>query len=145
MSDLTIPGDEFWRVLLDNGALDQGLVDEFKQALEKSPRKPLGQILVREGFMSVSQVAGLISIQADEPHMRLGDLAVREGVCTAEQIEAALSLQTRTSPGPVALLMGDDRVQNDALLEAVASYMHHLEGRVRILRDAVAATVSAEA
>ena len=137
MSDFAIPGDEFWRVLLDYGALNENLVGEFKKMIRECPRKPLGQILVRKGFLSVKQMATLISLQAEEPESFLGDLAVREGYCTEEQVNAALSIQAEVSPGSVGLLAADDRVMNDKLLAAVASYLHHLEGRVQILREAL--------
>ncbi|MCP4744042.1 MAG: hypothetical protein GY871_17695 [Actinomycetales bacterium] len=122
--------DTFWRELIDNHVLSPELVEEHRVASMKLPRTPLGKILIREGYLTVRQVMGLVSMQATEPHLRLGDLAVREGVCSPRQIAHCLELQARYSPGPIKVLLQDERVSSDKLVHALVSYIHHLEGRV---------------
>lgn len=136
-----LPIDEqFWKELLDHGALNDDLLAEYRQTVAKRPWKPLGRILIDEGILTLRQVAGLFQIQADEPGMRLGDLAVREEYCTVEEIQHALSLQSRTSPGPIELMLRDFRISDENLMDALIGYVHYLEAVVHGLRRAAASS-----
>lgn len=85
---------------------------------------------MREGYLTLRQIAGLVGMQSEEPHMRLGDIAVREGLCTVEEIQKALAVQRESCPGPVEVLLRDPRIEGEDLLEALLMYARYLEGRV---------------
>ena len=118
-----VPDDRFWQELVDHGALDRQLVTEYQVTLAMKPWRPLGQVLLEEGLLTLKQVAALVGMQADEPGVRLGDLAVRE-----------------ESPGPIELMLRDHRVDDDAMVNALVGYLQHLEGKVTALREALART-----
>ena len=125
----------FWDSLVASEAFDFELVAELKERWTPESWRPLGEVLLREGYLTMRQLGGLLGMQADEPHMRLGDLAVREGLCSVDAIEAALQLQRRSCPGPIELLLQDRRVDRDDLLDALLVYVRFLEGHVLAGRD----------
>lgn len=122
--------DLFWDCLAASDSIDPTLLEELRESWTPDAWRPVGEILIRSGVLTLRQVAGLIGMQATEPHMRIGDLAVREGLCTAKQIEVALRVQRESCPGPVELLLRDDRVEGDQLLDALLMYARFLEGRL---------------
>lgn len=122
--------DLFWDCLESSNAIDAKLLAELRSSWTPDSWRPVGEILIREGTLTLRQVAGLIGMQADEPHMRIGDLAVREGLCTPEQIQHALKIQRDSCPGPVELLLRDDRIEGEELLDALLMYARYLEGRL---------------
>jgi len=122
--------DLFWDCLKTSSSLDPDLLAELRRSWTPESWRPLGEILVRSGSLTLRQVAGLIGMQATEPHMRIGDLALREGLCTLEQIEDALQQQRVMCPGPIELLMRDKRVDGEQLLDALVKYARSLEGRL---------------
>ncbi len=119
-----------WESLATSGAISAELIDDLKERWTPLSWKPLGEILLREGKLTVRQIAGLLGMQASEPERRIGDLAVREGLCTRADIEAALDTQRRTCPGPIDILLQDGRVNRDDLLDALLRYVRFLEGKV---------------
>ena len=129
--------DAFWRELVEQHVLSPELVEEHRIAARESPWIPLGKIMMREGVLTVRQVMGLVSIQADEPNIRIGDLAVREGLCTPEDIARCLDVQRQSAPGPIQLLLRDERVSSDRLMNSLVGYIHHLEGRLTSLTEAL--------
>ncbi len=120
----------FWDCLVEAGTLDARLISELKESWNPGSWKPLGEVLIRNKVLTLSQVAGLIGIQADEPNMRLGDLAIREGLCTLEGLADALDEQRRACPGPIEILMRDGDVGSDELLDTLLTYVRFLEGKL---------------
>lgn len=127
------PEPHFWDYLIQVGALDQELVSEYRDPTAR-PWRQLGEILIREGLLSIKQVSSLLGMQADEPAMRIGDLAVREGMLSREQIDDALRIQRQSSPHPLELLAGDERIEQQSLFMGLVGYVRHLEGLVHNLR-----------
>ena len=119
-----------WESLATSGAISAELIQELKQRWTPDSWKPLGELLLRDGKLTVRQVAGLLGVQAEEPHVRIGDLAVREGFCSRAEIEQALQDQRDRCPGPIDILLQDQRVERDELLDALLRYVRFLEGRV---------------
>lgn len=112
---LSSPG--YWRKLTSQGLVDQSLVGEFLRTTEARPWRPLGEVLLREGCLSMKQVYTLVGMQADEPDVLFGELAVREGLCSKEDVEFALRLQsqsTRNSGGEI--LVGKDDAETASSL-----------------------------
>ena len=130
MDNPLFPDHKFWNILTCIGALDQGLVEEYRESSCKQWRQ-LGEILVREGSLTVKQVAGLLGMQADEPHMRIGDLAVREGLIDGDQLVEALKVQRESCPHPLELMAKDDRLEKGDLFLTLISYVRFLEGTLR--------------
>ncbi len=122
--------DLFWECLEASNAIDPKLLDEMRASWTPDSWRPLGEILMRNGSLSLHQVAGLIGMQADEPHMRIGDLAVREGLCTVAQVADALQIQRDSCPGPVEILLRDKHLNGEQLLDALLMYARYLEGRL---------------
>jgi hypothetical protein len=122
--------DIFWDCLARSVSIDPELVDELHSIWDPQAWRPVGEILIRKGVLSLKQVTSLIGIQAGEPQLRIGDLAVREGLCTAAQVREALDSQRAACPGPAELLLGDDRVDSEQLLDALLMYARYLEGRL---------------
>jgi len=118
------------RFLTESGALDARLFAEFTGLAAVRRWAPLGSHLVRLGFLTLSDLARLLGLQAADPGRRIGDLAVEEGLCTPDQLRLAIEEQARTAPGPLDLLVGDPRVEQGALLRALVQYVHFLEGRL---------------
>ena len=121
--------NEFWRIMVEGGVLDERLAGEFRRRTHKK-WTPLGQILVERRILDISQVMGLLAMQADEPEMRLGDLAVREGMCTSEQISAALVEQRQACPHPIELLLEDRRIEKAGFFTILIDYVRWLEGQL---------------
>jgi len=130
--------DLFWDSLVESEAINADLVEELRASWTPDSWRPIGEILIHGGVLSLRQVAGLIGMQATEPHMRIGDLAVREGLCSADQVAEALKTQRKTCPGPIEILMNDDRVEGEDLLDALLKYARYLEGRVLRAQGSVA-------
>ena len=65
----------------------------------------------------------------------VGELAVREGYCTMDDVQKALASQREEFPGPVELLVSDERLDRDAVLQALLAYSRVLEERVRVFVD----------
>lgn len=125
------PGlDSFWDCLKASNAVAPQLLAEIRASWTPDSWRPLGEILMRNGSLGLSQVARLIGMQSLEPHMRIGDLAVREGLCSAEQVEAALQMQREACPGPVEILLRDKHLNGEGLLDALLMYARYLEGRL---------------
>ncbi len=133
MNSTATPDDSFWTALQEAGGYEDELIQNLRHKVKARGWKPLGAILIRSGFMTVRQVAGLLSMQADEPEMRIGDLAVREGYCTPEHIQQALQQQREGNSGPVDVLLEDERVDDVHLMQALKAYVGHLEGRISML------------
>lgn len=131
--------DAFWSEIIENHVLSSERVDAYRKASMGGEWMPLGKILIREGFLTVKQVMGIVSMQATEPHLRLGDLAVREGFCTTEDIEKCLAIQQRLSPGPIQTVLQDKDVSQDRLVNALVGYVHFLEGRLEAARAGASA------
>lgn len=142
------PLDDFWQLVGEEG-LDPGLVAEFQRMGEDRPWQPLGRVLIDLGHLTFSQATAVLRIQADEPQTRFGDLAVREGFCSLGQVEEALAHQRANHPGPLELMLRDERLESTALVDMLAAYVRHLEAcvydlRVRCGEDPVAAATQSE-
>lgn len=120
----------FWDSLVEAGTLDAGLIFELKKSWNPGVWRPLGEVLIRRKILTLKQVAGLISLQVDEPNIRIGDLAIREGYCTPQQLEEALDAQREACPGPIEILMRDGSAKPDDLLTTLMIYVRFLEGRI---------------
>ena len=129
--------DYFWQFFERTGAVSSEVIAEHRARL-RDQWVPLTAILQEERILEMSQVAVLLRKQHAEPHLRLGDLAVREGLCSREDIGRALAIQEERCPHPIDLILGDERVAATAAVDALKSYVHHLEGRVRSLERQVA-------
>jgi len=134
MEERIPPDQKLWEYLSRVVGFDAELEEEYRATLEKR-WIPLGEVLLREGIIRVSQMMTLLDMQVDEPHLRIGDLAVREGFCTHESIQRALGIQREQSPHPVELLLQDSRMDQASLFDGVLSYVRHLEGLVHSLRN----------
>ena len=112
----TVPQDQdaFWREIVDKHVLCAERVAQHRKAARKSPWVPLGRLLIREGYLTVRQVMGLVAMQANEPTIRIGDLAIREGLCTPEQIMHCLDVQSQSVPGPIEVVLTLEEAQQDA-------------------------------
>jgi hypothetical protein len=128
--------DLFWDCLEASEAVDADLLAELRSSWTPDSWRPVGEILIRSGVLTLRQVAGLIGMQATEPHMRIGDLAIREALCTKEQIMDALRIQRASCPGPIEILMQDERIEGEELLDALLKYARFLEGRLLQQRGA---------
>ena len=133
MEEKIPPDQKLWDYLSRVVGFDAELQEEYRSTLEMR-WIPLGEVLLREGIIRVSQMMTLLDMQVDEPDLRIGDLAVREGFCTHESIQRALAIQREQSPHPVELLLQDPRADQASLLDGVLSYVRHLEGLVHSLR-----------
>lgn len=122
--------DQFWDCLAESEAVDPQLLSELRATWTPDSWQPLGEILIRSGVLTLKQVAGLIGMQATEPHMRIGDLAVREGLCDKEQLRVALEVQRKSCPGPIEVLLQSERVEGEELLDALLKYARFLEGKL---------------
>jgi len=122
----------FWESLATSGVLARRLVEELRSRWTPESWRPVGEVMIREGLLTVRQASALLAMQTDEPSMRLGDLAVRECLCTGEELERALEVQRRTCPGPVELLLEDERVRGEDLVGALLRYVRFLEGRLQL-------------
>lgn len=125
----------FWDCLESVEGIDPALVDELRQKWTPTGWRPLGEILVRRKILTFAQVTQLIGLQLDVPYMRIGELAVREGYCTMDDVQKALASQREEFPGPVELLVSDERLDRDAVLQALLAYSRVLEERVRVFVD----------
>jgi hypothetical protein len=147
-SSIRVPPDSpqaaLARFLVENGALDPRLYAEFTGLAAVRRWAPLGSHLVRLGFLTLSDLAWLLALQAADQGRRIGDLAVEQGLCTPEQVRHAIEEQARTAPGPLDLLVGDPRVDQNALLRALVQYVHFLEGRVAGRTASAAGSAAAE-
>lgn len=123
------PDERFWEILTELGVFEASHLSEFRRN-HRRPWRQLGEILIRQGALSVKQVGGLLNMQVDEPHMRIGDLAVREGLIDEVQLAKALGAQRRSSPHPLELLAEDDRAPSGSAFQALVAYVRHLEGTV---------------
>lgn len=122
--------ERLWQELVEQRSIRPDLVEDFRRTSADRPWIPLGRILVDEGHLTEQQHDGIVRIKLAEPAARFGDLAIREGFCTVEQVESALAVQSRMSPGPIELILRDERTDRDAVFTALLRYVHHLEGRV---------------
>ena len=120
-----------WDCLASIEGVSSEVVQELRQRWNPADWRPIGELLVRRKALSFSQVSHLIRLQLDQPYMRLGELAVREGYCTMEQVQQALDVQRKEFPGPIELLIDDDRLDRDIVLQALVAYSRMLEERVR--------------
>lgn len=127
--------DAFWREVIDKNVLCAERVAQHRSAARKSPWVPLGRLLIREGYLTVRQVMGLVAIQAEEPQVKIGDLAIREGLCTPKQIKRCLDVQSQSEPGPIEVVLRDEDVSSGQLVKALVGYIHHLEGRILTLEE----------
>ncbi|MEW6072982.1 MAG: hypothetical protein AB1726_10390 [Planctomycetota bacterium] len=133
----TDPLDDFWRFLGQAGTIDPEVIREHREQYRER-WVPLTVILQEERILGMSQIAVLLRKQLAEPHLRLGDLAVREGFCSREDVERALVLQEERCTHPIDLVLGDERIEPVAAVDALKCYVQHLEGRVRSLERRLA-------
>jgi hypothetical protein len=131
---------KFWEHLVEDGVLDRELAEEFESSAQAT-WTPIGKLLVTRGALTMTQLMGLLAMQAGDPGLRLGDLAVREGLCSLGQIREVLSEQRRLCPHPIETLLGDDRVDTGALLTPLVRYVRWLEGQLHTLREAAESSV----
>ncbi len=125
----------FWETLENSGLCNDEVIDQVRQEIELSRRQPLGSVLVRRGLISVSQIACLLSIQAEEPDMRIGDLAVREGYCTAIKVGDALKFQRSQWRTPLECLSKNKDMDAQDLVQVLVAYMEKLESIVRYQQE----------
>ncbi|MDF1798380.1 MAG: hypothetical protein P1V81_04330 [Planctomycetota bacterium] len=122
----------FWESLATSGVLAKRLVEELRSRWTPEAWRPMGEVMVREGLLTVRQASGLLAMQAKEPSMRFGELAVRESLCSNAELEGALELQRRICPGPIEILLEDERVRGEDLVAALLRYVRFLEGRLQL-------------
>ncbi len=129
MEDTLVQETEFWRYMVEAGAVDSELAEEFASC-SRSKWVPLGQVLIQRDVLDISQVMGLLKMQADEPELRLGDLAIREGLCSHEQVRDALAEQRSMSPHPIEMILRDKRLEPGSFFGPLIAYVRFLEGRL---------------
>lgn len=56
-------------------------------------RKPIGQLLVEGGFITVGQVVAVLHHQAEHPDQRFGDIAVTMGFVARDDVERVAARQ----------------------------------------------------
>ena len=122
--------ESFWKILTESGYCNAEVLTQIRSDIESSNWQPLGAILIRSGQITVGQVAGLLSMQTEEPGMRIGDLAVREGHCTPTQIRDALQLQRSQCRMPLENLIESSHLDETQLLHVLAAYLEKLERRL---------------
>ena len=127
------PLDDFWVFLVRTGSFEDEVIREHRDR-HRERWTPLSSLLIDEHVLEMSQVAVLLRKQLQEPHMRIGNLAVREGYCSREDVDRMLALQEERCPHPVDLILGDDRIDASVAVDALKSYVRHLEGRVDTLQ-----------
>jgi len=125
----------FWDCLESVEGIDPSLVEELRKQWTPTGWRPLGEILVRRKILTFAQVTHLIGLQLELPYLRIGELAVREGYCTMDDVQKALASQREEFPGPVELLVSDERLDRDAVLQALLAYSRVLEERVKVYVD----------
>ncbi len=125
--------DDFWVFLVRTGSFEEKVIREYRDRHHET-WTPLSSLLIEEHVLEMSQVAVLLRKQLREPHMRIGDLAVREGFCSREDVDRMLEHQEERCPHPVDLILGDDRIEAAVAVDALKSYVRHLEGRVDTLQ-----------
>jgi hypothetical protein len=116
------PPTSLWDRLLEAGILDQEEVRELASKAEFE-WAPLGQVLVREGFLTVRRVMELLEKQADDPDKRLGALAVESGYCSPADIDRALSIQKAIRRHPIEVLLEEHADLGTELFEVIGSYL----------------------
>jgi hypothetical protein len=113
----------------------ENLISPFDSArIQKQIRDrwtPIGTILVRQGHLTMSDLAVLLEMQADEPQVRLGDLAVREGYCSEKEIAQAVREQKSAGQSPPELLAAELAGREDRALKILLRYAGQLEARLR--------------
>src|SRR5450432_2019149 len=72
---------------------DAGLVDDVDTSLNH-PR--LGEILARDGLLSMSALARVARCLVEQPSKRVGEILVEEGLGTADLVAAALRRQQKS-------------------------------------------------
>ena len=139
------PQAEFWRFLQAAGVIPEATADGIAQEV-RDQWMPLGRILLREKKLTVDEMKRLLEMQAANPGMRVGDLAVREGFCSVSDIEEAVQFQhEQCGEHPLArLLVQADELDHEALFQALYGYVRHLEGRVQILDHMLSAQALGE-
>jgi len=125
----------FWDCLDSIEGIAPEVVQELRQSWTPAAWRPIGELLVRRKVLTLSQVTHLIGLQLDVPYMRIGELAVREGYCTMKEVQQALDFQREECPGPLELLVADQRLEREAILKALLAYSRLLEERVRLFVD----------
>lgn len=116
----------FWKYVLDHSLLS---ADEILalQGCCKSGGILLGQQLLKDRILTVTQIMRILDLQALEPKLRVGELAIREGMLDEVQLEAALAKQKSSTPHPAELILKEGALRRPDLLEALIGYVKQLE------------------
>ncbi len=117
---------DFCDYLAECGLLDKAEAAALRSELPEQSEL-LGQILIHEELLTLTQLMVLLDRQASLPGSRLGELAVREGMLSEEQLRRALDRQANTVPHAAEALLRRELVPRDRLLEALIGYTKRLE------------------
>lgn len=115
--------------LVADGVIAHGRVEILKKRLQ-AEWTPLGKILRQRGHLTMRQLVNLLQLQDATPTVPLGELAVREGLCSATDLEEALRIQSSSSPHLFELLAHDEACDQQRLFAFVLRYVRGLELRV---------------
>ena len=89
----------FWDLVLPPEEMEEPVRRAIMEHIAERTWKPLGKILIEDGYMNIKQVSHLLQIQANDMSMRIGDLAVREGYCTPRELQEAIDFLAELGEG----------------------------------------------
>lgn len=125
--------DTFITLLENCGAISHEVADELRQKLGTPP--PLGKILLDRHWLTMHQVAKILTQQADDPTALFGQIAVELGFCRQAQVDEALTDQRQKAPNAFELAYGHPQVETEQLMPVLMNYLRHLEAVVHQLAE----------
>lgn len=88
-------------------------------------RELLGRILLRKRLLTVRQLMRALAIQADEPNAKLGEIVIREGYVSSKDVVTALEEQVGSQRTALELLYDSKRIAPEALISAVTLFLEN--------------------
>jgi len=123
------PSEELLDLLVEEGAIARTVADSVRNRLCDT-WIPIGKILRQRGWLTTTQLAELLQLQANTPEVRLGEITLQRGYCSAIQLEDALRVQRELSPHVLDLLAETEGVEPAQVLRAITRYVRELESRL---------------
>lgn len=117
---------DFAQFLLDRALIDAVAADRIRHR-SRTEKKPLGQLLVINGDMTVAQVMRVLDSQVDTPHKRFGELAVEAGHITTVTLETALRQQQSEQKHQIEVARQEGEISPRTLEEIIPAYVRLLE------------------
>lgn len=116
---------KFENYLVLRGAVSPQMLEIARAALARS-FKPIGQIALQHGFLSVAQLMQVLQRQADT-QARFGATAVELGLLTDEQVQELLEKQKHLSTTPQDAIITAGAMTPANLNRYLAEYLREME------------------